>query len=197
MGISQWLASFLIRSHQMTPLEVGTWLALSFGVFGTLGNYLGGFFASRYAACQEKLQMRVVAWINVCYALTSLAAYLTTNKNIALTLIAVTAIAGAFGNGPVFGAMQSLVNEKMRSVAVAMTFMLANLIGFGLGPLALGAMSDWLNPVYGNDSLRYALAAFSPGMLWVAFYYWKAGRTIQEDISNAEQNGSMQRVATA
>lgn len=191
MGISQWLAAFLIRSHHMTPLEVGAWLALSFGVFGTLGNYLGGYYASRFAACKEKLQMRALAYAMIGYTLAFLVVYLSSNKYIALTFIAVSGVVGAFANGPIFAAMQSLVNEKMRSVAVAITFMLANLIGFGFGPLALGILSDFLNPIFGQDSLRYAMAMFCPGLLWVAFHYWRAGNTIEEDIKLVEMEADL------
>ena len=186
MGISQWLAVFLIRSHGMTASEIGAWLALSFGVFGTVGNYLGGYYASSFAACKESLQMRTLAFTSAFYGLVSAVTYLSPSKNIALVFIAVGAILGAFSNGPVFAAMQSLVNEKIRSTAVAITFMLANLIGFGFGPLVLGIISDQLNPVYGEDSLRYALAMFSPGALWISYYYWKASRTIEEDIKSVE-----------
>ena len=197
MGVSQWLAVFLIRTHEMTPSEVGAWLALSFGVFGTLGNYLGGYYASRFAACKEKLQMRTLACLTVCSGLMSVVVYLSPDKYTALTFIAISAAVGTFANGPIFAAMQSLVHEKMRSVAVAITFMLANLIGFGLGPLALGIISDLLNPMFGQNSLRYALALFSPGALWVAFYYWKAGNTIEEDIRSAEESGSNELTAAS
>ena len=73
---------------------------------------------------------------------------------------------------------------------IALIFLFANLIGFGLGPLALGAMSDLLNPMFGQDSLRYALALFSPGVIWIAFHYWKAGNTIQADIMAVEAKPS-------
>ena len=94
--------------------------------------------------------------------------------------------------------MQSLVHEKMRSVAVAITFMLANLIGFGLGPLAVGVISDLLHPMFGQDSLRYALVLFSPGVLWAAAHCWKASNTIEEDLKLVESEAnSIQPTATS
>ena len=123
--------------------------------------------------------------------------YLSPYKYTALTFIAVSAVLGAFANGPIFAAMQSLVNQKMRSVAVAITFMLANLIGFGLGPLALGVISDLLHPIFGQDSLRYALVIFSPGSLWVAFYLWKVSNTIEEDIKLVEAEADPEELTVA
>ena len=191
MGISQWLAAFLMRVHGMTALEVGSWLALSFGVVATLGSYLGGYFASRFAACKEKLQMRTLACASICYSMASVAAYLSINKYTALMFIGVCAFVGGFANGPIFSAIQSLVQKKMRSVAVAIVFLFANLIGFGLGPLALGVISDLLNPLFGQNSLRYALVIFSPGIMWVGYFYWKAGNTIEEDIKARESKAEL------
>lgn len=187
MGVSQWLPSFLIRSHGMTPMEVGTWLSFCFGIFGTLGSYLGGYCASRFAARQERLQMRIVACAFSFYGIANLVVYLSLNKYTALIFIAIGAVASFFVNGPILAAMQSLVVDKMRSVAVAITFLFANLIGFGLGPLALGVISDLLYPIFGHDSLRYALAIFTPGLLWVAYHYWQAGNTIEGDIRLIEE----------
>ena len=185
-GTTQWLATFLMRSHDMGPSEVGVWLALAFGVFGTVGNYLGGFFCSRYAACKEKLQMRILAFTTITYGITSAVVYLSPNKSVALTFIAIGGVLGALCNGPIFAAIQSLVQKRMRSVAVAIIFLFANLIGFGLGPLVLGVLSDILNPIFEQDSLRYALVLFCPGTIWVAFHYWKVSDTIEADIKSAE-----------
>ena len=190
MGVSQWLAVFLIRSHDMSSSEVGAWLALSFGIFGTIGTYLGGYYASRFAHRKEKLQMRALACVIICYGFASVLAYLSPNKYISLTFIGVSAIAGTFGNGPIFAALQSLVDENIRSVAIAITFMAANLIGFGLGPLVLGIVSDLLYPIFQQESLRYALVIFSPGTLWVALHYWKAGNTIEGDIKLVESKAN-------
>ena len=89
-------------------------------------------------------------------------------------------------NGAIFATIQSLVNDRMRSVALALIFLLANLIGLGLGPIAVGMLSDLLAPMFGQESLRYALVLFSPGLLWVAFHYWKAANTVEDDIRRVE-----------
>lgn len=186
MGSSQWLAAFFMRSHGMGSAELGAWLALTFGIFGMLGAYLGGYCATRYAANQEKLQMRALAVIMILYGLANAISYLAPNQSVALVFVAIYALLGGLTNGPIFSAIQSLVNERMRSVTVALIFLCANLIGFGLGPLALGVLSDLLNPLFGQDSLRYALVLFSPGVFWVAFHYWKAGNTIEAEIAQTE-----------
>jgi hypothetical protein len=58
----------------------------------------------------------------------------------------------------------------------------ANLIGMGLGPLAAGALSDALRPLFGEESLRYALLALCPGYLWAGWHLWQASKTVASDL---------------
>lgn len=186
MGTGQWLATFFIRSHSMSTVQVGAWLAMSFGAFGILGNYLGGFLASRFAARQEKIQMQALAVLVLLVGVLNAGVYLAADKYVAIIFLSISAVVGGMNNGPMFAAVQSLVVDRMRSVTMALIFLFANLIGLGLGPLALGIISDLLNPIFGDDSLRYALVAFCPGVVFVAFFYWRASHTIEQDISEVE-----------
>lgn len=186
MGTGQWLATFFIRSHGMGMAELGVWLALSWGVFGFIGGFLGGHWTTKYLARKEKLQMRLIAGQHALYGVLLLGVYLVPNKTVALSLLATGAFMISTVNGAVFAALQSLVNERMRAITVAIVFLFANLIGLGLGPFALGVASDLLTPRFGQESLRYALAFSCPGMLWVAFYYWQAAKTIEADIRAVE-----------
>lgn len=186
MGTSQWLAAFFIRSHAMGMAELGGWLALSWGMFGFLGSYCGGYWTTKYFAHKEKCQMRAVALVLMLFGVLSVAVYLVPSKAVALSLLAISAFVVSTTNGAVFAALQSLVNDRMRAMTIAVLFLFANLIGFGLGPLALGVASDLLNPIFGQESLRYALALSCPGLFWVAFHYWQAAKTIETDIRAVE-----------
>lgn len=181
-GVSQWLPTFLIRSYDMSMSEVGVWLALAFGVFGTVGVYLGGYICSRFAPNKEQWQMRMLAVTTVLYGAANATAYLSSNKYTSLFFISIGAVLMMMNNGPIFAAIQSLVSERLRSLAVAITFLVGNLVGFGLGPLALGFISDALADIYAEESLRYALLGFTPGTLLMAFYFWRVGNTVEADI---------------
>jgi MFS family permease len=185
-GVTQWLATFYIRSYGISPGQLGAWLALAFGGVGTLGIFAGGYYASRFAVHQEKRQMRVLAVMGACAGPIAIAMYLAPSQGLSLVCLSIYAILTMFSNGPIFAAIQSLMPQQMRSISVAIAFLFANLIGYGLGPLALGALSDVLSPMLGKESLRYALVAFAPGTLWVSYYYWKASNTIEADIRSVE-----------
>jgi len=87
-------------------------------------------------------------------------------------------LAGVF-LGPTFALVQTLVEPSRRAVAAAVLLFVANLAGHGLGPVAVGALSDALEPRLGPDSLRYALAAVSGLAAWSALHYAMAGRTLR------------------
>ena len=195
-GIVMWLPSFFIRSHGMGASEVGAWLALTNGFCGVIGTYLGGILMSRYAASKEALQMRAAALAFVAMAALYIVAYLATSKYLALACIGTLIFLSSLTTATIFSAMQSLVAARMRSVAVAVVFLLANLIGAGFGPLLAGVLSDLLRPMFGQESLRYALVLLSPGYLWAAFHYWKASRTIEADIASVELETSSTDLGT-
>ena len=46
-----------------------------------------------------------------------------------------------------------------------------------LGPAVTGALSDALEPRFGDDSLRYALLIVSMMLAWAGFHFYRAGRT--------------------
>jgi hypothetical protein len=73
----------------------------------------------------------------------------------------------------------------MRAMASAILLFMLNLIGLGLGPMLTGFMSDFFEPSYGSDSLRYAMSITLMVNVWCAFHYWKATHTIREDFERA------------
>jgi len=67
----------------------------------------------------------------------------------------------------------------------AILFFILNLIGLGLGPLAVGALSDVLNHVAGlgaGRGLQCALLLAPIGQAAAAMFYWRASRTIEADL---------------
>jgi MFS family permease len=109
------------------------------------------------------------------------------SSNFALVLFAgifPTAIGAAY-IAPAYAMVQSLVPLRMRAQAAALLLFILNIIGFGLGPLLIGAFSDALTPTFGVDSLRWAL--MSTGITWIisAAMYWFASRHLTADLAKA------------
>ena len=88
--------------------------------------------------------------------------------------------------GPCIAICHTLVAPNMRASASAVLLFVINMIGLGLGPLVVGALSDAYIPIFGEENLRYAmLTALTMGTSGV-FFFWMAHRTLLEDISKTE-----------
>lgn len=192
-GILQWQPAFFLRSHHLTSGELGTWLALVSGVGGLIGTWLGGELASRYAANNERLQLLAIASVYVSLSLLSAAVYLAPNHYWAFAILTVSTVIGAASNGPLFAATQTLVPPHMRAMSIALMYFFCNLIGLGLGPLAVGVLSDALRPIVGEESLRYALLAMCPGYFWCAWHLWQASKTVTNDLASVEDDQKSSR----
>jgi MFS transporter, Spinster family, sphingosine-1-phosphate transporter len=185
-GILQWLPAFFIRSYAMETGQVGTWFALINGLGGLAGTYLGGVLAERYARYKEKLQLRAIACAYVAFVGLSAGVYLSPTRYLAFTFLGLAMFGVCTMNGPIFAIIQLVVADRIRATAIALVYLLANLVGMGLGPLVAGMLSDLFNPWAGDQSLRYALLILSPGYLGAAWFVWKAAQTVGPDIQSAQ-----------
>jgi predicted MFS family arabinose efflux permease len=185
-GTSQWLPTFFIRSYEMQTGELGSWFAAILGLGGILGTYLGGEWASRRAARNERLQLQAMSLVLPCIGVLWACIYLAPNRELAFASMALAALGSTMASGPMFATIQTLVPERMRAVAISIIYLFANLIGMGLGPLAAGALSDAFRPWAGDESVRYASLTLCSGYLWAAWHLWRASRTVERDLAGVE-----------
>jgi MFS family permease len=183
IGIGQWWAPFFIRSFGITTSEIGLWLSVVSGAGGLLGSYAGGELALRHAAGREQRQLSAMALAIAGGGFATICIFLSSTATAAFVMVGLAILAHSTINGPLFATMQSLVEPRMRAMAFAMAFLIANLLGLGLGPLAAGALSDVFRYWAGEDSLRYALLALAPGYFWAAWHAWRASITVEKDLS--------------
>ena len=184
-GGVQWTPAFFVRSFGLKSGELGTWLTLIYGVGACFGTYWVGEWAARHAAHNERRQLKGLAILLSISAVLNAFVYLPAlapNHYWAFGWLGLTTMASVGINGPSFAVIQTLVPERMRAMAIALVYFFANLIGLGLGPWAAGALSDALRPWAGEESLRYAMLALSPGYFWVAWHVWRASQTVTRDL---------------
>ena len=75
----------------------------------------------------------------------------------------------------------------MRATASAILLFVINLIGLGLGPQAVGILSDLLYSEFGVESLRYAmLSTVVIFAAWSVVHYALAARTLSADLRAKE-----------
>jgi MFS transporter, Spinster family, sphingosine-1-phosphate transporter len=184
-GITLWLPGFFVRSHGFSTGELGTWLAVAYGVGGGLGTVLGGLLATRYAANNEGLQLKYIAVLYAVLAVLKACVYIAPDRYSAFAIFTMTVIGGAMGNGPIYAATQTLVPAQMRAMSIAVVLFFSNLLGAGFGPLTVGLLSDVLRPMVGEESLRYGLLVLCPGYFWAARHAWMAGRVVLHEATGA------------
>lgn len=181
-----WLASFFIRSHGMTTGELGTWLAMSSGLFGAIGVFFGGFFADKLASRDKRWYVWLSAVMMLICVPFTIAVYSASNQYTALILAFVPGTLFNVYLGTIIATTHGLVGQRMRATSSAILFLVLNIIGLGLGPWSIGLLSDYLLPTLGTESLRYALLYIIPAVtFWSACHFYLASRTLRDDLANA------------
>jgi predicted MFS family arabinose efflux permease len=153
-----WLPPFFMRSHGMSIGNASLILGIAGGGFGSLGSTVGGAIADRVARSDATRRTGFGACVLMLAAPCLLAATLSVAlaPAIGFTLVSFALI---FVGLPVsFGSMLTLASPRIRGVTSATMQGMCNLLGYGLGPLAVGMVSDKIG---GPSSLRYALAIVS------------------------------------
>ena len=132
-------------------------LAVLFGAVGGLGTYYSGVIADWLGKRDVRWNMYVI----VLFTLLSIPFfpfyYLAPSLVVTLACAIIPTANGAAYLAPSYAMVQSLVPLRMRAQAAAILLFVLNIIGFGLGPLTVGAISDALTPAFGVDALRWAL----------------------------------------
>jgi MFS family permease len=144
-----WLASFMVRSHQLSLTQAGIVVAASAAIGKSLGSAVSGPLTRwlsndvedklwRYPASALLLSIPV-AWAMVLL-------------NSAAGAVACAMLLGLLLGGwpPQIQAMLvSLVPHNLRATSLSLWHLLANIFGVGAGPLVTGALSDRLGGTHG------------------------------------------------
>ena len=183
---SNWTASFMIRSHDMSTGELGTWLALIMGVGGAIGVFWGSYIAERLAKFDVRWYMWMPTITGMICVPFMIATYVVEGAYTALIISIVPGVLFNVYLGNSLAMTHALVGLRMRAVASAILFFLINLIGMGLGPWGVGLLSDMLSAELGSESLRYAMLYLLPAAMgWSAVHFLLASRTLQKDLEAA------------
>lgn len=184
-GSGIWIASFFIRVHEMPPVEVSTWLAFVYGGGGLVGAIVGGMLADRFS--RRTGDQRWQAWLPALAMLSifpfSFFVYTWHDPKVALLVHVGTTFLMHAWLGPAYGTVQSLAGANRRAMAAAINLLIVNLLALGLGPLLVGAMSDYFNAQFGSNSLRYSLLTLvAVTYTWAALHFALAARSLRADL---------------
>lgn len=169
---------FLMREKGMTLQEVAIWYALLVGFGAGAGIYFAGWLVDRLAPRNRKAYAYIPA-IGLALAIPFFIGFVwAPNWPLALAFLAVPMALNYFYLSPAVALVQAEVRPNQRVLSGALLLLVMNLIGLGLGPTYLGAMSDWFRPDHPQNSLQMALYTLVPFYILAVLLFLLLARAI-------------------
>lgn len=149
-SLNIWGPEYLIRTFGFARGDAGKTFGILMMTAGTTGLLTGGALGDRwFAAGKLDAYSRVILLSMAGMLPFVIALGFVTSAPIGIACIAVAVFFSAFQGGISGGLIQMMTPNQMRGQVVALFFLLANLIGMGLGPTVLALTTDF---VFGNDA---------------------------------------------
>jgi len=180
-GLFFWLPSFFVRSYEITLLDASLVYGAILLIGGIAGTWLGGSLADRFGETNRSAYARIPAFAFLATVPFYLVGVLSPTLTLSVLVMVVPTALGLAWLGPVISAVQHLVPPNMRATASAIFLFVNNLIGIGIGTLAIGAISDGLQDRFGDESLRYAILAGTTFYLLAASIFLLSARRLERD----------------
>lgn len=154
-GTAAFLPSYFRRVHGWTASEIGLYMGGGTTIFGTLGIIAGGWIADRWRERGVLGSRMLIGTVGALGALASGAALYTTRDDTTAKLLLIPLnIFHALPFGAAPAALVDLAPARMRGQLTALFFFAINVIGFTLGPVAIGQFTD---RVYGDNGVGYSI----------------------------------------
>ena len=161
-GTAAWLPTLYLRVHGWSAGEIGLPYGIITFVFGSAGIFSGGALAD-WLLRRGRRDAKVwspwfAAWIWFPFGLVY---PLLDDPYWALALLAGAVFTTAMPHGMAPASIQEMMPNRMRGQASAIYLFVNNLIGLGVGPVALGWMTDYVftEAEWGPEGVRYSLLA--------------------------------------
>lgn len=183
-GLLQWLPSYFARAFPMSLGAIGVQFGLAYGLGAITGMLGGGAVATRLMARDARWALRLASLSYVAAFGPLLGVLLAGSSSVAMALVFLGTGLASMAYGPAYAMIQTIAPPSLRGFASAVSLFVANFIGAGLGPLAVGAVSD----LVGGDpagALRTSLLAMFPALALPAVFYGLALRAFGAQAESA------------
>lgn len=172
---------FLMREKGMTLEEVAIYYALLIGIGVSAGMYVSGRLIDRYARRGKEayallpaaaLALAIPFFVGFVWAPT---------WPLALLFLIGPTFLNYFYLSPAVALVQEEVRPHERVLSGALLLLVMNLIGLGLGPTFLGAVSDLLRESHPGNSLQLAFYALVPFYLLAVALFLALARKLKHE----------------
>lgn len=183
-GISIWLPSLLMRAGGQDIGWTGLAIALTTAPIGMIGTLLAGAVSEKIGAANPARMTQIMAFLAFLY-IPSILIAVSGEPWIMLAGFCAHLFFHMFVSTPGYALCLNISPPNLRGSTTAILQVLSNLIGFGVGPLVGGVLSDMLKPQFGDDSLRYALGIYVFLILWAVFHLLRASWLFSHRLADA------------
>ena len=187
-GALGFLPPHFSRALDVGLADIGTYYGWSTAIAAGIGTLSGGPFADFLSRRDPRWMVYIPAITMVVVLPLFICMLLANNFLVAIGFYFVAWILLAAGYPPIFAAVQGVAGARNRAMAVAVLFLVSILVGYGVGPVAVGAISDALAPDVGVNSLRYATMSAFILLIWSSFHFWRASRTFLDHFEGANSD---------
>jgi len=157
VGMMQWLPIFFIRSHGMDLREIGIFfgpvMAGGMGIGVLLGGWLGNRLATDSAIRLVQFCAVALFVLGPLYILV----FLTASLAFAMVLTFLASSLALVYSPCYVAASMTICDPRTRGTVAGLGSFINNILGGALCTFSVGALSDWLAPTSGSESLRHAL----------------------------------------
>lgn len=185
-AVSVWLVAFLMRQHHIDVAMAGSIMALGLGLGGILGGITIGHLADRVRRWGRGGPLFVVGATAVANLVSGMVALQAADLHVVIICLCVYGATATAYSGPTNAIISELAPATSRGMAFALFALLANLVGSGIGPIAVGVLSDRINttnPLSGAMQLMLLI-----NVLTASAYFW-SGRSLNRQPETRMADG--------
>lgn len=172
-SLSIWIPSFLKGARGMALADIGNLTGLSMAISGGLATATGGYLADRIAAGRPAGRLRFGAMLALACTPVWLLLLWGTQPWMYQAAFFLLAGLGLAWLGPAAADVHDLVGPSRRGVGVAAYILVVNLVGYGIAPPLVGALSDTLGVATDPLVQRIALVSAPVACLAAATCLWR------------------------
>jgi predicted MFS family arabinose efflux permease len=134
----------VVFTHGFTPAQTALMYMAPVGLAGTLGAFLGGYLTQKASVRSATAATWVPALAFFACAPIYASAFLFGGPTAMLIAMMLASMFQYFYLGAQYNIAQAVVSLRVRAMSVAILLFVVNLIGYGIGPPAIGLLADTL-----------------------------------------------------
>ncbi len=174
---------FMMREKGMTLEEVAVYYALLIGIGICAGMYVSGRLIDRLAP-RWKQAYALVPGAALVLAIPFFVGFVwAPTWQLAMLFLIGPTFLNYFYLSPAVALVQEEVRPDQRVLSGALLLLVMNLIGLGLGPTYLGAVSDLLRESYPENSLQLAFYTLTPFYALAAWLFLLLSRRLRQEAA--------------